>query len=89
MTPEAEGACVLGDALLYDSDLTDAAWRRIQQGIFIGVSPILMRRATDPPGGCHLLEIGLMDQPVCPRAKILRAWDWRAEALAAVPETST
>ncbi len=73
--PGAEGACVLSEARLYDSDLADAAWRGIQQGIFIGVSPILERRGMDPQGGGAILEIGLTDQPVCPGARILKTWE--------------
>jgi len=80
----AVGESVLGDCLLYDSDLADAALKGIQLGIFIGVSPILIRPTSEPPGGGHILEIGLTDQPVCPGARILRCWDWFDETLRAV-----
>jgi hypothetical protein len=67
----ADGENVMGDCLLYDSDLADAALKGIKLGIFTGVSPILIRLASSPPGGGHILEIGLTDQPVCPGAKLL------------------
>jgi hypothetical protein len=87
--PDAEGVCVVGEALLYDSPLADAAWRGIERGIFGAVSPILIRPLADPPGAGYVYAIGLTDQPVCPGAKILKTWDWREqmveEVLAKLP----
>lgn len=76
-----EGACLVGDALLYDSDLADAAWRGIAQGLFTGVCPVAIRPTTDPPGAGQIMAIGLSEDPWCPNAKIVRVWDWRAEIL--------
>lgn len=79
---DVEGQAILGEAALYNSPLAEATWLGIQRGIFTGVSPIVIRNLTDPFGGGELLEVGIGDNHIGPKAKLLRTWDWRAEALA-------
>ena len=71
----ATGEFVIGEVRLYDSDLADAAWEGIRQGIFGHVCAILVRSTTAPLGTGELLEVALTDRPACPGARILETWE--------------
>mgnify|MGYP001619823558 CR=1 FL=1 len=73
--PEAEGMCLTATVTFYDSDLATAAWRGIASNIFTHVSAIVVRPPEAPPGGGELIEIGLVDSPGCPGARVLRWWE--------------
>lgn len=73
--PEADGMCLTATVRFYDSDLAMAAWRGIASNIFAHVSAIVVRPPDVPAGGGELMEIGLVDSPGCPGARILKTWE--------------
>jgi len=72
---QVEGAFIVGEARLFNSDLAAAAWRGIQEGIFKFVSMIVIRPSQEAAGGGEIIEIGVTDSPGCHNAKILKAWE--------------
>lgn len=73
--PGAEGMCLVATVTFYDSALARAAWRGIASNIFTHVSAIVARPPEAPPGGGELIEIGLVDSPGCPGARVLTWWE--------------
>lgn len=73
--PEAEGACIIALATLFDSALATVAWKGIEQKIFTHVSGVVARDPAEPQGTGTLIEVGLIDVPGCPGARILKAWE--------------
>ncbi|QOJ34051.1 MAG: hypothetical protein HRU82_03400 [Nitrospira sp.] len=73
-----EGACLVGEAQLFNSRLADKAWEAIQRGIFTHVCPLLYQQPNEPLGAGKLVEVSLVtgELPGCQNARILKAWHW-------------
>jgi hypothetical protein len=71
--PKPEGDYIVGTARLYDSQLADAAWRGIKQGIFSHMCPMIFAPA-ESPDMQRLAQVSLAcgDYPGCPGARILK-----------------
>lgn len=72
-----EGACLIGEAQLFNSRLADKAWEAMQRGLFTHVCPLLFRQPQEPLGGGTLVEVSLVsgDYPGCRNARIVKAWE--------------
>lgn len=74
---EVEGACLIGEAQLFNSSLADKAWEAIERGLFTHVCPVLFKEPHEALGGGKLVEVSLVtgSVPGCKNAKILRGWE--------------
>lgn len=74
-----EGACLIGEAKLFNSRLADKAWDAIQRGIFTHVCPILFQEQNKPLGAGRIVEVSLVtaELPGCRNARILKTWEER------------
>lgn len=72
-----EGDCLIGQAVLYESKLADAAWRGTQQGILNRVCAVVFMEPNEPPGTGALVEVALVSEAeaACPGARILKTWE--------------
>jgi len=72
-----EGACLIGEAQLFNSRLADKAWEAIQRGIFSHVCAVLFRQPNESPGTGSVVEVSLVtgDFPGCRNARILKTWE--------------
>jgi hypothetical protein len=75
---DMEGDYIIGQAILFDSPLADAAWLALQRGLFTHVCPLILREhpETEPVGTGRLVEVSLTsdDYPGCANARILAIW---------------
>lgn len=75
VVPGTDGMCLTATVMFYDSDLAMAAWRGIASNIFTHVSAIVVRPPDAPADVGELIEIGLVNSPGCPGARILKTWE--------------
>lgn len=72
---EPEGDFIIGQAVLFDSDLANASWEGLQKEILTHVCPMTWR--ADAEGAEHLVQVTLTpgDYPGCPNSQILAMWE--------------
>jgi hypothetical protein len=73
--PSAHGDCLIGEGLLYDSRLAEAAWQGLHRGIFSHACAVLLQPPGTPQGTGGILHIDLTDEPGCPGALVLKFWE--------------
>ncbi len=70
-------SCLIGQAMLYESRLADAAWCGVQRGILDRVCAVVSMQPDEPPGTGLLEEVALVSEPeaACPGARVLKTWE--------------
>ncbi len=71
-----EGDFILGQAVLFDSDLANIAWTGLEKEIFSHVCPVTFRQAA-PPHVETLVQVTLTpgDYPGCSNARVIAIWE--------------